>query len=183
MSQSMPAGGNGARDAEPDLEPTPAFVDKTVAQHAPQEAAELLRSDAGDLNAKTVTMDRSGAEAITADRVTMDRSGARTLDAKSAHLENSGAVFMDAENAVFYGGAAVFVKTNDAKIVRSSIIALRATENTTIEGEVKAVIYAGPADAKIKPLFTIPGAAAFGAGFAAMLLVFGRMLNRLGHRR
>ena len=58
----------------------------------------------GDLNAQTVTMDRSGAEAITADRVTMDRSGARKLDAKSAHLENSGAVFMDAEKEMTFSG-------------------------------------------------------------------------------
>jgi hypothetical protein len=182
MNHPMTAGGNGAHDAETDPDPTPVFVDKTTAQHAPQEAAELLRSDAGDLTAQTVTMDRSGAEAITADRVSMDRSGARKLDAKSAHLENSGAVFMDAENAVFYGGAAVFVKTNDAKIVRSSFVALKVAGETTIEGEVKAVIYAGPADEKIKPLFTIQGAAAFGAGFAAALLLFGRMLRRFAHR-
>jgi hypothetical protein len=181
MSQpTTTASGNGAHDAEPEQDPTPAFVDKTTAQHAPQEAAELLRSDAGDLNAQTVTMDRSGAEAITADRVSMDRSGARKLDAKSAHLENSGAVFMDAENVVLYGGAAVFVKTNDAKIVRGSIVALRAAGNTAIEGDVKTVVYAGPADEKIKPVFTVRSAAAFGAGFAAVLLVLGRVLRRLG---
>ena len=92
MSQPMTANGNGAHDAENEQDPTPTFVGKEAANHTPEEAAELLRSDAGDITATTVTMDRSGAETIIADRVTMDRSGARKLDAKSAHLENSGAV-------------------------------------------------------------------------------------------
>jgi hypothetical protein len=168
-------GVNGAGDA---AEPTPAKVEKTDAYRKPVEAKELLRADAGDLKADNVTMDRSGAESITADRVTMDRSGARKLDAKSAHFENSGAVVMTAENAVFYGGAAVAVKAKTAKIVHSNFVALK-TEQATIEGQVNALLYAGPADAKVNPVFTPGSAATFGVGLAAGLLMLGRLLRRL----
>ena len=173
---------NGAHAAAAEHDPTPTRVDKTNTYHTPEEAAELLRSDAGDVSATSVSMDRSGAESVTADRVSMDHSGARKLEAKSAHFENSGAVFMTAEKAVFHGGAAVFVKTNDARIVNSHVIALKAAKTTTIEGNVNAVLYAGPADAKIKPLFTTASAAAFGAGLAATVLVLGRILRSLAHR-
>lgn len=157
----------------------PETVDKTTAYRAPIEASELLRADAGDVKAEAVNMDRSGAETITAERVSMDRSGTRTLDAKSAHLENSGAVLLKAENAVFHGGAAVAVRAVNAKIVRSNFVALNVAEKTTIEGEVNALLYAGPADEKVKPVFTASGAAAFGAAFAAVLLVLGRVARRM----
>lgn len=170
---------NQLNDAGAASEPVPEAVDKSSAYHAPVAAPELLRSDAGDVKAGNVTMDRSGADTITADRISMDRSGARKLEAKSAHLENSGAVLLSAENAVFYGGAAIAVKTNQAKIVHSNFVALKAAEQTTIEGEVNALLYAGPADEKIKPVFNRASGAAFGAGFAVTLLVLGRLLRRL----
>ena len=182
MSRTMTATGNGAHDAEAEHDQTPIVVEKENTSHAPKEAAELLRSDAGDLTAETVTMDRSGAETIKADRVTMDRSGARKLEAKSAHLENSGAVRMTAENAVFYGGAAVLVQADQIRIVDSNFVAIKAAEQTTIDGNVKTVIYAGPADEKIKPVFTVASAVSFGAGFAVTLMVFGRVMRRLVRR-
>ena len=182
MNQSAKSNGDSAHDAGTGDDPTPKIVDKSSTYHAPEEAAELLRSDAGDLTATTVTMDRSGAETIIADRVTMDRSGTRKLEAKSAHFENSGAVVMSAENAVFHGGAAIAVKTNDVRISDSHVAALRASEKTTIEGNVFTAIYAGPADEKIKPLLTTAGAASFGAGFAVTLLLIGRTLRRLTQR-
>ena len=175
MSETSAANGNLSGDVN---EAPPETVDKTTAYRKPVEASELLRADAGDVKAEAVNMDRSGAETITAERVSMDRSGTRTLDAKSAHLENSGAVLLKAENAVFYGGAAVAVSAVNAKIVRSNFVALNVAEKTTIEGEVNALLYAGPADEKVKPVFTPSSAATFGAAFAAALLVLGRLLRR-----
>ena len=69
----------------------PQFVTKETAYKSASEATELIRADAGDVTATTVSMDRSGAERITADRVTMERSGARTIDAKSVQMDRSGA--------------------------------------------------------------------------------------------
>ena len=156
-------------------------VDKGSAYRSPIETAELLRADAGTVDATSVTMERSGAESITAERVTMNQSGARTLNARSAQLDNSGAASLHAESVVLHGSSALRVAATQARIVKSRILVLRS-EQTTVEGELKPFILIGPACDHVRPVFDGAGALRAGAGFAAVLVVATKVLGRLGRR-
>jgi hypothetical protein len=159
----------------------PTFVAKTETTKSPVEASELLRADAGDVNATTVSMDRSGAEAISAQRVIMDRSGAKSLNARSAQLTNSGVVFLKSERAVLQGGSAVVVSAAEARLVKSTAVAVVAGR-AVVEGEVKALVHVGASDGCLRPVFDGKGAVGFGAAFGLVVLVLGRLLRQLGGR-
>jgi hypothetical protein len=156
----------------------PEFVAKTDTTKSPVEANELLRADAGDVQATTVTMDRSGAETVTAQRVTMERSGAKTLEARSAQLVNSGVVFLKSERAVLQGGSALFVSAGEARLVKSRAIAVIA-DRLTAEGELKTLLHIGSSDGCIRPVLDGKGALRFGAAFGFVVLVFGSLVRRL----
>jgi len=47
------------------------------------------------------------------------------------------------------------------------------------EAGAKVAIYAGPADERVQPLADVRGAAAFGAGLGAVLLLLGSLLRRI----
>ena len=49
-------------------------VAKALVSNAPTTATELLRSDAGNVEAPSVSMERSGAERITGERVSTARA-------------------------------------------------------------------------------------------------------------
>ena len=154
------------------------FVAKSNTTKSAAEANELLRADAGDINATTVSMDRSGAESITAERVTMDHSGAKSLEAKSAQLTNSGAAFLKAERAVIQNGSAFVVSANEARLVKSSAVALFAG-NVTAEGDLKTLLHVGPSEGCVKPVFDGKGAIGLGAAFGLVVLVLGRLIRRM----
>ncbi|HEY7035972.1 MAG TPA: hypothetical protein VH482_31855 [Thermomicrobiales bacterium] len=159
----------------------PAFVAKTDTTKSPIEANELLRADAGDVQATTVTMDRSGAESVTAQRVTMERSGAKTLEARSAQLVNSGVAILKSEQAVLQGGSAVLVSAKEARLVKSRA-AVVVAERLTGEGELKALLHVGSSDGCIRPVLDGRSALGLGAAFGLVVLVFGRLVKRLGGR-
>src|SRR5437763_13964376 len=69
---------------------TSGVVGKAGPENRPAAATELLRIEAGDVNAGTVTMERAGAEQVTAQRVVMTNSGARTVAARSVQIDRSG---------------------------------------------------------------------------------------------
>jgi hypothetical protein len=154
----------------------PQTVAKDAAYRATQEAAELLRSDAGDVTATTVSMDRSGAEQISAERVTMNRSGAKSIETKSAQLERSGVLNLTSENVVLHNSSATSISTKEARVVKSNIAIFRS-ERTTVEGELRSLLHIGHACDNVKPVFDAQGAARFGAAFAAVLLIGGRVLR------
>lgn len=159
----------------------PEVVDKDSAYRATSEGTELLRTDAGDFTAQSVSMDRSGAEQITAERVHMDRSGAKTLTAKSAQLDRSGVVSLTADHVVLQGSSATRISAKEARIVKSNVGILRA-ETTKVDGNLRTLVHIGPACDNVKPVFDGAGAVRFGATFAAVLLIGGRLLRRLaGH--
>jgi hypothetical protein len=155
----------------------PEVVAKADTTKQPIVARELLRSDAGTVDAGTVTMDRSGAESISAERVTMERSGSRTLEAKSVQMANSGVVMLNSDHTVLQGGSALFVKSRDARIVKSKAVALIA-ENAIVEGELKTLVHVGPASGNVKTFVDAKGAGALGVGLAVVLLLFGRLFRR-----
>jgi len=146
-------------------------------ENRPTVATEILRAEAGDVQATTVTMDRAGAEQVTAERVVMTNSGARTVEARSAQVDRSGILAVRSDKAVFSNSTAIAIATEEVRIVRSRVFALKA-EQATIESGTRVAIYAGPADENMRPLADVRGAAAFGAGLGAVLLL-GSLLRRL----
>ena len=167
---ALDAGAGSAVDSE--------VMVKSVPENRPGLATELLRSETGDVQADVVTMERSGAEQVTAQRAIITNSGARTIDARSAQVDRSGILALNSEKAVFYNSSAVAVAAGEARIVRGMVIALKA-DNATIDGGAKIGIYAGPATDSVRPLLDSRGAAAFGAGFGAVLLVLDTLVRRL----
>jgi hypothetical protein len=135
----------------------------------------MLRAEAGDVNAGTVTMDRAGAEQVTAERVVMTNSGARTVEA-------SGILAVRSEKAVFSNSTAIAIATEEARIVRSRVFMLKA-DRATIEAGAQVAIYAGPPGENMRPLADVRGAAAFGAGLGAVLLLLGSLLRRVFRAR
>ena len=95
-------------------------------ENRPTVATELLRAEAGDVQATTVTMDRAGAEQVTAERVVMTNSGARTVEARSAQVDRSGILAVRSEKAVFSNSTAIAIATEEARIVRSRVLMLKA---------------------------------------------------------
>lgn len=146
--------------------------------NTPTVATELLRGEAGDVEAQTVTMERSGAERVSAERVIMNNSGARSLEAKSAQVDRSGILLARSGKAVFANSSLIAAAVDEARIVRGRVFALKAT-NVTLEGDVKIGIYAGPSGEGVKPLLDLQGALAVGAGIGAALVVVGAALRRL----
>ena len=155
-----------------------AIVVSAGPENRPTLATEILRAEAGDVDAATVAMDRAGAEQVTAQRVVMTNSGARTVEARSAQVDRSGILAVRSDKAVFSNSTAIAISTDEARIVRSRVFALK-TDRATIESGAKIAIYAGPADEKIRPLADVRGAAAFGAGLGVVLLLLGSLLRRV----
>jgi hypothetical protein len=147
-------------------------------ENRPTVATEILRAEAGDVDAAMVSMDRAGAERVTAERVVMTNSGARTVEARSAHVDRSGILAVRSDKAVFSNSTAIAIATEEVRIVRSRVFALKA-DRATIESGARVAIYAGPVDENVRPLADIRGAAAFGAGLGAVLLVLGSLLRRV----
>jgi hypothetical protein len=147
-------------------------------ENRPTVATEILRAEAGNVDATTVSMDRAGAEQVTAERVVMTNSGARTVEARSAQVDRSGILAVRSGKAVFSNSTAIAIATEEARIVRSRVFALK-TDRATIESGVKIAIYAGPPDDNVRPLADLRGAAAFGAGFGAVLLLLASLLRRV----
>ena len=151
-------------------------------ENRPTVATEILRAEAGDVQATTVTMDRAGAEQVSAERVVMTNSGARTVEARSAQVDRSGILAVRSDKAVFSNSTAVAIATEEARIVRSRVLMLKA-DRATIEAGAQVAIYAGPADENIRPLADVRGAVAFGAGLGAALLLLGSLLRRIFRAR
>jgi len=147
-------------------------------ENRPTVATEILRAEAGDVQAAMVTMDRAGAEQVTAERIVMTNSGARTVEARSAQVDRSGVLAVRSEKAVFSNSTAIVVATEEARIVRSRVVMLKA-DRATIEAGTRVAIYAGPAGENLRPLADVRGAAAFGAGLGAVLLLLGPFLRRV----
>jgi hypothetical protein len=150
----------------------------TGPENIPTPATELLRAEAGDVHAQTVTMERAGAELVSAERVVMTNSGARTIDASSAQVDRSGVLAVQSDKAVFYNSTAVAVVAEEVRLVRGMVLALKA-DQTSVEGEVKVGVYAGPATAGVRPLVDASGAAAFGVAFGAAVALIGSLLRRI----
>jgi hypothetical protein len=108
----------------------------------------------------------------------MTNSGARTVEARSAQVERSGILAVRSDKAVFSNSTAIAIATEEARIVRSRVLMLKA-DQATIEAGAKVAIYAGPAGENMRPLADVRGAAAFGVGLGAVLLLLGPFLRRV----
>jgi hypothetical protein len=155
----------------------PTVVAKETAYKSAGEASELIRSDAGDITATTVTLDRSGAEQITADRVQLERSGAKSMNAKSVQMDRSGVLSLKSDHTVLHDSAAVTVSASEARIVKSKILMFLSAK-TTVEGELKPLIYIGKGGDNVKPVIDGKSAGLLGAAFG-LIILFGGRLARL----
>ena len=144
----------------------------------PNPASELLRSDAGDIEATTITMDRSGAEQVTAERVVMTKSGARTVEARSAQLDDSGAMTIQAEQVVLQSSSAMAVIAEEARIVNSKV-GLVSAGTATFEPGARVFLFAGTTESEVRPVMDVAAATAFGAGLGFVLLIIGRLVRRM----
>ena len=167
------AAGDGANGTHP-----PEFVAKATAYKSAAEATELVRADAGDVTATTVSMDRSGAEKIIAERVTMDHSGVRTMEANSVQMDRSGVLRLQSEHTVLHDSAAVAISATEARVVKGRVVFFRA-EQATVEGSLRPLIHIGQADGNSKPLLDAQGALRFGAAFGLALVIGGRIVRLL----
>lgn len=147
-------------------------------EHRPTAATEVLRAEVGDVQAGHVVMERAGAERVSAERLVMTNSGARSVEARSAQIDRSGVLIVNSEKAVLSNSTAVAVAVEEARIVHGAVLALKSG-SVTFEGAPKVGIYAGPANAQVRPLVDAWGAAAFGAAAGATLAVLGAILRRL----
>lgn len=159
----------------------PEVVAKDTAYRSQSEAPELLRSDAGDITATSVSMDRSGAEQITADRVSLQQSGAKSIQTKSAQLDRSGVLRLSSDNTVLHDSSAISVKTREARVIKGRILVF-SSETTRVEGELKPLIHIGQACEGVKPVLDGQGALKLGAALGFVLLVFGRLLRQVTGR-
>ena len=173
---------SSVRPPSEDLATTDSVTSEVIVSAGPENrptvATEILRAEAGDVQAAMVTMDRAGAEQVTAERIVMTNSGARTVEARSAQVDRSGVLAVRSEKAVFSNSTAIVVATEEARIVRSRVVMLKA-DRATIEAGTRVAIYAGPAGENLRPLADVRGAAAFGAGLGAVLLLLGPFLRRV----
>jgi len=176
------SGLSSGRSPSGDLATTGSVASEVIVSAGPENhptvATEILRAEAGDVHATTVTMDRAGAEQVTAERIVMTNSGARTVEARSAQVDRSGILAVRSDRAVFSNSTAIAIATEEARIVRSRVLMLKA-DRATIEAGTKVAIYAGPARENMRPLADVRGAAAFGAGLGAVLLLLGSLLRRI----
>src|SRR5690242_10812213 len=134
MSEQTPT--NGHTD-DVDEEAVPVSIGKSGTSKSPEPTPELLRRDAGDVQAEHVAMERSGAESIKADRVTMESSGVQSMEVKSAQLDKSGVVMMHAERAVLHDSAVVVVSGDEARLVNSRAVIV-GTGKVECEGTIRA---------------------------------------------
>jgi hypothetical protein len=168
-----PDGGQGAASG------VPTTLLKASTTKTPVPAAELLRTDAGNVEATTVAMERSGAERVVGQRVVMDRSGAQTVEARSAQLDRSGVVQLEAEHAVMQGGTAFAVVAQEARIVRSQVL-INVARATQFDAETRVFLQVGPSAPCTRPVVGAAGAAGFGAAFALVAFLLGALRRRGG---
>jgi len=146
-------------------------------EHRPAQASELLQTDARNVQAQNVTMERAGAEHITAERLVMTNSGARSIEARSAQVDRSGILAAKSEKAVFHDSTIVAVSVDEARIVRGNVLLMRA-EAVKVEGDAKIGVLAGPACEAVRPLVSVQGAAAFGALCGLVVWLLGAIARR-----
>lgn len=147
-------------------------------EHRPVEASELLRAEARDVRAESVTMERSGAEAITAERLVMNNSGARTVEARSAQIDRSGILTVQSEKAVLQNSTVLAAVTNEARLVRGNVFFLKA-DDVLVEGDAKIAILAGPGCNAVRPLVDVRGAAGFGLAAGVVAFLLGAIVRRI----
>ena len=173
---------SSVRQPSDDVTTTDSVASEVIVSAGPENhptvATEILRAEAGDVHATMVTMERAGAEQVTAERIVMTNSGARTVEARSAQVDRSGILAVHSDKAVFSNSTAIAIATEEARIVRSRVLMLKA-DRATIEAGAQVAIYAGPAGENMRPLTDVRGAAAFGVGLGAVLLLLGPLLRRV----
>ncbi len=153
----------------------PEVVVKANTTKSPTRASEMLRTDAGTIEAGTVSLERSGAERITAERAVVSNSGVRSLDARSAQFDRSGVLALQADKVVLQESSAVSIVANEVRLVGTKALFVKAV---TLSGdEASGVIVAAGSDGAVRPTVSSTGAAAFGVAIGLALVLLGRLVG------
>jgi hypothetical protein len=164
--------------------------------HPADEFTNVRQSDAGQVNAVQVSMERSGADSIHAQNVTLDRSGAKSLTSKSADLSNSGALVLKADRADLNQSSVVIAQAKDLHLTESALVVGMA-ESVHIDGAGKVgLVQAGKVEAAgdvnatfvmagsvhaggdVNVTFNAVSAGILGAAFAGVLFGLRRLFDR-----
>jgi hypothetical protein len=157
----------------------PEIVAKAGAAKSPVDGRELLRADAGNVQATAVTMDRAGAETVVADRVSMERSGTRTIETKSAQLDNSGVMFLKSDSAAVYKSSIAAVSANELRLSKSNAL-IASSRKSIVEGDFSTVFHIGPVSGDIRVLIDGKRILMLGAVIAAIFRLLGMATRRSG---
>lgn len=143
-------------------------------------AARLSKS----LGGKPVQMRNDSAERVEGGQVTMQQSAAKQVQASALQMEESAAGLVRAGSVDAHESALGAVVTETAHLHESNAAVL---VGQTIQADsVRSVlVVAARVDGSVKPVLTPLSALAAGAGFAATLLLVGRLFGALrrGRRR
>ena len=154
----------------------PEAIARDSAYRTPMPTSELLDGDVRNVQASSVTMERSGAESIVADRVSISNSGTRSIEAKSAQVDRSGVLSLRGQSVVLQESSAVSITADEVRMVNGTALFVRAGR-VDFEDGARAIVMDGEGT---RPVVTVQGAAAFGAALGFVLLVLGRMFGRRG---
>ncbi|HET7092065.1 MAG TPA: hypothetical protein VFI22_01270 [Thermomicrobiales bacterium] len=156
----------------------PEMVMKEEPSNASVAGRDMVRADAGEVRAANVTMEKSGAEAIVAERLSMENSGAKSIEAKSAQIEQSGIMTLRSDNASVYQSSALAVFGKTIRLAKSAALIVKA-DRVEADAGTRVLLHIGSAADGTRPALDAAGAAAFGAAFGAVVLLFGSLLRRL----
>ena len=159
--------------------PLPETILKASTTKTPTPAVELLRTEAGNVEATTVAMERSGAERVVGQRVIMTRGGAKTVEARSAQLDRSGVLSLKADRAVFQSSSVLAVAAQEARLVKGKALVV-VSKGTTLDEGTRVFLHVGPTARCATPTVGAAGAAAFGVALGLVLALARLALGRRG---
>lgn len=149
--------------------------------YVPTEATEAFSVAVERVEGQIVILRQSEADQVTGDRVSMEQSSALTIEAKSAQVDRSAVRTLEAERAVAQRSRIGRLVSGELWLVKSQVLALSA-ERAQLE-HARVVLFAGRAEGEVRPLLTLSGASALGAGLGLALGLMLALVRALGDRR
>ncbi len=130
-----------------------------------------------DVTAEVVEINQGGAGTVTATTVTINQGGAQAIEAKEVSIAQGGALFIESANADLRESGVGLLATDTAH-VRESGIGVAVADTLHADRTMIGVLFAGCVEGSPNVQIDARSAAAFGAGFAAVLILLGRLLRR-----
>lgn len=158
--------------------------------------AQLINGGAERINALQVTMDRSGAEYINAQKVFLTNAGAKSITGDSSKLIQSGVLQLKVDKAELHQSSSVMTKASTLSVEQGSVVFAAADEvrlgegasaslvqsrSVNSDGDVRAFMIFSKdvrAGGNVSSTLSMGSAAALGAVFGVVAVLFSRLLGR-----